>query len=153
LLATALLSRGDLSTDSPPSLKIVRNEIVCRERFHPRSQSGLYTYGSMDDQSRNGSTPSRSPTLRSSHRAKRLLEAIVGPWQVSDLVAEKQMRSITAAHLEEMSNGLGEGSTQLGGMLLHMQQHELETQFSLCNRKVIGFIKDVGKLMDPPIDT
>jgi hypothetical protein len=52
-----------------------------------------------------------------------------------------------------MSNGLGEGSTQLGGMVLHMEQHELETQFSLGNRKVIGFIKDVGKLMDPPIDT
>jgi hypothetical protein len=82
-----------------------------------------------------------------------LLQAIIGAWQVSDLIAEKQMGSITAADLEEMSNGLGKGSTQLSGMLLHMQQHELKTQFSLCNRKVIGFIKDVGKLTDPPIDT
>jgi hypothetical protein len=36
---------------------------------------------------------------------------------------------------------------------LPMQQHDLETQFSLFNGKVIGIVEDLGQLMNPSIDT
>jgi hypothetical protein len=52
-----------------------------------------------------------------------------------------------------MGNGLGKGATELSGMLLHMEQHDLKTQFSLFNGEVIGIVEDLGKLMDPSINT
>src|SRR5690348_1668576 len=85
--------------------------------------------------------------------AKGLLEVIVGAWQIGNLITEKEVGSITLSHLEEMGNGLGEGSAELRGMLLHMEQHDLELQFSLFNAEIIGLIEDLSQLMDPPIDT
>jgi hypothetical protein len=107
----------------------------------------------MNDQTRKCSTSSGSSSLMKTDTAKGLLQIIVGSRQVGNLITEKEVRSITLSHFKEMGNSLGEGPTELSGMPLHMEQHDLELQFSLFNRKIIGIIEDLGQLMDPSIDT
>src|SRR6266567_1972744 len=43
-----------------------------------------------------------------SHRAKGLLESIVGAWQINDIVALEESRSITGCDFQKMSNSLTE---------------------------------------------
>src|SRR5437667_9884395 len=69
---------------------IVRNQIVCGEGFHASSKSRLHTHCPMDNEPRNRSTSPRCPALGSAHRAKGLPQAIVSPWQVRNLISEKQ---------------------------------------------------------------
>jgi hypothetical protein len=107
----------------------------------------------MNNQTRKCPTPSSGSSLMKTDLSKGLLQIIISSRQVRDLITEKQVRSITLSHLQEMSNGLGEDPTELRSMLLHMQQHDLETQFSLFNGKVIGIVEDLGQLMNPSIDT
>jgi hypothetical protein len=85
----------------------------------------------MNNQTWKCSTSSSGSPLMKTDMAKGLLQVIIGSRQVRDLITEKQVRSITMSHLKKMGNGLGEGPTELSGMLLHMQQHDLETEFSL----------------------
>jgi hypothetical protein len=91
----------------------------------------------MNNQSGNRPTPPGGPTQVSAHRAKGLLQAIVGAWQVSNLVAEKQVGGITAGNLEEMGNGLLEGWSKLSSVVLHMHQDHQEPQLALWNRDVL----------------
>jgi hypothetical protein len=85
----------------------------------------------MNNETRKCTTSSGSSPLMKTDTTKGLLQIIVGAREVGNLITEKQVRSITLSDLKEMGNGLGEGPTELSGMLLHMQQHDLELQFSL----------------------
>lgn len=85
----------------------------------------------MDNEPRNRSTSPRCPALGSAHRAKGLLQAIVSPWQVSNLIAEKQMGSIAVGHFEKLSDSLLPTRIELAYLLLHMHQDQQKTQLAL----------------------
>ena len=65
------------------------------------------------------------------HLTKGLLQVIVGPWEVRNLIAEKEVGSVALRHFEEMGDRLRPRPSQLPGMLLHMPQDELKPQLSL----------------------
>src|ERR1700737_983754 len=104
---------------------------MCGECFHASGQSGLHANSPVHNQSRNGSTPSGDPALRSAYRAKGLFQAIVRSWQIRDLIAKKEMGSITLGDLEKMSNSLLPVGIKLLCLLLHMHQDQEKTQFEL----------------------
>jgi len=82
----------------------------------------------MNDQSRKRATPSGRPSLMQPHLTKRLLQVIVGSWQVRDLIAEKQMRPIALRHFEKTGDGFLPAWVQLTRLLLHVQQEQCKTQ-------------------------
>jgi hypothetical protein len=131
----------------------VGDKIRSREDLLSCRQGSLQACSAMNNQTGKGSTPSSRSSLVKTDTTKGLFQVIVGSWKIRYLITEKEVRCITLSHLQEMSNGLGEGSIELNGMLLHMQQHDLETQFSLFDGEIIGIIEDLSQLMDPSIDT
>ncbi len=69
----------------------------CRERFLASCQCCLHAHRSMHNQAGKCAFSSgRSPFMKT-HLTKGLLQIIVGPWQVRDLIAEKEMWTIVLA--------------------------------------------------------
>lgn len=153
LLASALLTKGDLGAEVVPRLNIVRNQLVCCERLQATGKCCLHSHRSMHDQSRKRSAPSSRSPLMKAHLSERLLQIIVCPWQVRDLIAEKQMGAITLCHFEKMSDGLLPTRTQRARLLLHMHQDQQKTKLAFFFKHFILLPQDVGDLMDPSIDT
>src|SRR2546422_8095968 len=109
----------------------MRSQLVCRERFHAGCQCSLQAYCSMHHQSRKRTFSSSSSPLIKAHLSKGLLKVIVGPWQVRNLIAEKEMGSIALRHLQETCDGLRPSPSQLCCVLVHMRQDDLKAELSL----------------------
>jgi hypothetical protein len=80
-----------------------------------------------------------------------LFQAIVGSWQIRDLIAEKQMGSIAASDLEKMSKSPLPVGSKLLCLLLHLHQNQQETQLAFFWTDIL-LPQDIGKPMNPSID-
>ena len=96
------MPRSDLGTKRPPGRDIVRDEIDLSKQMQTRGQSRRHANWPAHHQPWDGSsTPGRS-TLSRPDFAKCLLQVIVRFGQISDLITEKEMRSIALGHLQEV---------------------------------------------------
>jgi hypothetical protein len=107
----------------------------------------------MYNQTRKCTTSSSGSPLMKTDLTKGLFQVIVRSRKIRHLITEEEMRGITLCHLEEMSKSLREDSAQVGAMLLHMHQDDLEAELPLFNGEVFCIIKHLSELMDPSIDT
>jgi len=84
-----------------------------------------------------------------SHRAKGLFQRIVGPWEINEISALKESRSITGGHFQKMGDGIRERAGGLGGFLPVHQYHLI----ALAQRGSIEAIfigKDMSRLLHKP---
>lgn len=101
------------------------------EDVQARGQCRLHAHRPMHDQPRKRAFSSGRAPFMETHLPKGLLQIIVGPRQIRNLIAEKEMWSIALRHLQEMCNSLRPPPSQLCCLPLHMPQDELKTKLSL----------------------
>jgi hypothetical protein len=142
-----------VSTQITPSLKVVRRELVGSEDLQARCQCRLHTHRSVDNQPRKRPFSSSGSSLMGTDLTKGLLQIVVGPWQIRHLIAEKEMGAIALRHFEKMCQSLRPRPSQMGSMLLHMQQDHLKTELPFLDRPVMRVIKQLSELMKPSIHT
>jgi hypothetical protein len=70
------------------------------------SQGSLYAHRSLNHESRKRSFSASGPSFMSADLTKRLFEIVIGPWEVRNLITEKEVRRITLRDLEKMSQSL-----------------------------------------------
>lgn len=101
------------------------------EDMQARGQCRLHANRPMHDQPRKRTFSSGRSPFMETHLTKGLLQIIVGPWQIRNLIAEKEMGSIAVRPLHEMGDRLPPPPSQLCCMPLHMPQDDLKPELSL----------------------
>jgi hypothetical protein len=83
-------------------------------------------------------------------RPKTLLQVIIGPGQIGDLIAVKESRPVTARDLEEVGQCRGEPSCG-SSVPRHGTQQAAQATLHGCPSELVGVREDVSRPMHPAV--
>src|SRR5215831_12403664 len=141
---------GQCMAEVMPGVEGLGGYLPGREEPQPRGSSSDQSYRSAQYQSGRGTfAPGHAP-LVVAMRAKVLLQVVIGPRQLRDLIAMEQAWPVTARNLEEVRQRRGE---RPGGSLVPRHRAQQAAQATLHSRScALLFIgEDVGSPIDPAI--
>jgi hypothetical protein len=91
-----------------PRGDVRRPELGGRGWLQSRRDGGQEAHGATDDQGRGGDLPPGDPPIMMAGGAEEVLEIIVGPGQVRDLVAVEEPGPVALGHGAEVLDGGGQ---------------------------------------------
>src|SRR4030095_13055045 len=133
-----------------PGVEVLRGNLPGREGPQPRGRSRDQSYRAPEDQRGRGAFASSRTPFVITVCAKGLLQFVIGPRQLRNLIAVKEPWPVTARDLEKVHQRGGE-RPRGGPVPGHRAQQALQATLHGCPRVLFLVAEDMGGPMDPAI--